>query len=845
MTYSQQVQEQTQSYNRNLDNYFGSITDNYRTEVANAGRFGEDLQAIGAGLKTLSTKLDQRRTELKKKADVNYTNRVLEMYANGEIDINTDPDATPEDLSDRIKAVTEEIRNGMPLEWGTKFLNVDDYQNRVVQSALISAKTANAVDDIKQIVTDRGFDVSNSSAIAGSVAAARTEWVAANLAGFDNDLVIKNVPELLKKSTKVSEGYQKANNIRNSVRIENELTVAAQTGTMSVSDIYAKAALTYTDKGVPRNAAQVNTFVNNLYKNIASQGRFVGAARRNYVEHKPSWGGGKTLGELKEGFIAELDTDTSKAQKEQVGNFLRNRETAAALDAQADFQEYEDLVATGNRPNDDWVALKQQQYRAKHGEADVSLYNRMWTSREVTSEQALQEIDGKYGFNGLIYDDEPLLKYLTQQQKDQLASRIQPSQAKQAQSKIEGNAVKIIDGELSANDKLRGSKPGFFSSRGEWIKQQAKRDFQDLFAEGKRMGLNDDQAYDRAIKTIKPEIKLGGKYDTYNTPYVDDLADRQFTEQTTRWFGMNPNRLPEAGEFEVPQAMLDYINKFEKGLIPNPTQLENISDRIPGVGPMDVAESFKAAAGEPFKLPKEEEAARSLGNLFPESRPLWKFPSPANTDQLGVQFGAYEHMSFNSPEVTHEAVQGRLQDDFGERMFVSIGLNEGTRTNDGGFTEAYRGHTDPGDQMRNRGTISASEGTPEEADKKWRGILSKTRREYKNVLVNMGIPIGSRNYQVMMFNILDLRVQAPAAVPDFVKQIPQIVAAGVSAETVGRARHDAYIDPRTGNLSTTFNVSPDNPRYSVDLLVDQMNRSMTILDNQRGSYTRERITNTI
>ena len=438
-----------------------------------------------------------------------------------------------------------------------------------------------------------------------------------------------------------------------------------------------------------------------------------------------------------------------------------------------------------------------------------------------------------------------MLKYLTQQQKDQLSSRIQPSQAKQAQSKIESNAVKIIDGELSANDKLRGSKPGFFSSRGEWIKQQAKRDFQDLFAEGKRKGLNDDDAYERAIKTIKPEIKLGGKYDTYNTPYVDDLADRQFTEQMTRWFGMNPNRLPEAGEFEVPQAMLDYINKFEKGLIPNPTQLENISDRIPGVGPMDVAESFKSAAGEPFKLPKEEEAARSLGNLFPESRPLWKYPSPANTDQLGVQFGAYEHMSFNSPEVTHEAVQGRLQDDFGERMFVSIGLNEGTRTNDGGFTKDYSGHKDPGDGKTNRGTISARSGTPEEADKEWRGILSKTRREYKNVLVNMGIPIGSKNYQVMMFNILDLRVQAPAAVPDFVKQIPQIVAAGVSAETVGRARHDAYIDPRTGNLSTTFAVDPNNPRYSVDLLVDQMNRSMTILDNQRGSYTRARITNTI
>ena len=109
MTYSQQVQEQTQSYNRNLDNYFGSITDNYRTEVANAGRFGEDLKAIGAGLKTLSTKLDERRTELQNKAKVTYYNKVLEGLANGTIkEINTDPLATPEDMADRIRAVTDE-----------------------------------------------------------------------------------------------------------------------------------------------------------------------------------------------------------------------------------------------------------------------------------------------------------------------------------------------------------------------------------------------------------------------------------------------------------------------------------------------------------------------------------------------------------------------------------------------------------------------------------------------------------------------------------------------------------------------------------------------------------------
>ena len=825
MTYSQQLQAQTESYNRNLDNYFGSVTDNYRTEVANAGRFGQDLQVIGAGLKTLSTKLEERRAELKKKADVNYTNRVLEMYANGEIDINTDPDATPEDISDRIKAVTEEIRNGMPLEWGTKFLNVDDYQNRVVQSALISAKTANAVDDIKQIVTDKGFDVSNSSAIAGSVAAARTEWVAANLTGFDNDLVIKNVPELLKKSTKVSEGYQKANNMRNSVRIENELTVAAQTGSMSVSEIYAKAALTYTDKGVPRNAAQVNDFVTNMYKNIASQGRFVGKARENYVTHKPSWGGGKTLGELKEGFVAELDTDTSKAQKEQVGNFLRGREVAAAQVAQDDFREYEELVATGNRPNDDWVALKLRQFREEHGEADASLYQRMFTDEEVLSDDALRQIKAKYKEKRIIYDDEPLLKYLTIEQRNNLGSIIQPATSKQAVNDLESRATRLIDARLSKEDKLAGAKPGLYNDKGEWIRNGAIDEYNRLFAEGKAMGLADDKAYERAIKTVLPDVGMGGTFDTLDQVYTNDTAARKFTEKVTRWVGTNANRLPDVGEIEVPKSMLDSIEKYQKGIIPVPPALTNLSDRIPGKGPADLAEILMSAGGRQFKLPEAEEAARTIRSVYPNGNSVYRkmsYVSPANSDQAGIELGSYP-LSYRSDEVLHPALQGNFEDN----MFVSIGLNEGTRTSDGGFTDAYFGHTDPGDGASNRGTVSARAGTPEEADQTWKGILNDTRSKYKNTLVNMGIPVGSDNYQVLMFNILDLRVQAPAAVPDFVDKIPLIIQSGVSAESIGAARADSYINPATGKLETTF-------KSYEDLLRDQMARSMTIVTGKRG-----------
>tara|TARA_R100000458_G_C8273899_1_gene248786 strand:- start:59 stop:2530 length:2472 start_codon:yes stop_codon:yes gene_type:complete len=823
MTYSQQVQEQTQSYNRNLDNYFGSITDNYRTEFANAGRFGQDLQVIGSGLKTLSTKLDERRTELQNKAKVTYYNKVLEGLADGTIkDINTDPLATPEDMADRIRAVTDEIRNGMPLEWGTNFLNVDDFQNRVVQQALIAAKTANSVEEIKQLVTDRGYDVSNNSSIAGSVAAARTEWVSQNFMGFDDDLVVKNIPNLLQNSQKITQGYQQANNMRNSVRIENELTVAAQTGSMTVSEIFAKAALTFTDKGKPRNAAQVNDFVNSIYKNIASQGRFVGDARRNYVEHKPSWGGGKTLGELKEGFVAELDTDTSKAKKEQVGNFLRGREVAAALDAQAVFEEYEDLVSTGNRPNNSWVALRLDEFRKTHGEADISLFNRMFTDEEVTSEQAKQMLDAKYKGKGIIYDDEPLLKYLTIQERNQYGSVIQPATNKQAVTELESRATRLIDSRLSKERNLAGAKPGLYNDKGEWIRNGAVDEYNRLFAEGKAMGLTDDKAYERAIKTVLPDVGMEGRFDTLDQLYTNDTAARRLTEKVTRWVGNNPKKLPDVGELEIPKSMLDQVELYQKGITPPPSFLTNISDRIPGVGPADLAEVFMADGGRKYKLPEAEEAARVIRSVYPSTFRKMSYGGPGPIDQAGIELGSYP-LTYRSDEVLHPALQGNFEDN----MFISIGLNEGTRTSDGGFTDAYFGHTDPGDGAANRGTVSARAGTPEEADQTWKGILKNTRNQYKNTLVDMGIPVGSNNYQVLMFNILDLRVQAPAAVPDFVAKIPQIIQSGVSAESVGAARADSYINPATGKLETTF-------RSYQDLLRDQMARSMTIVTGKRG-----------
>jgi len=162
-------------------------------------------------------------------------------------------------------------------------------------------------------------------------------------------------------------------------------------------------------------------------------------------------------------------------------------------------------------------------------------------------------------------------------------------------------------------------------------------------------------------------------------------------------------------------------------------------------------------------------------------------------------------------------------------MFLAIGINEGTRRADGGFNEAYYGHTDPGDQKWNRGTVSARAGTPEQADNTWMNKLANTQRQYEPQLKTFGLTQGSGQYNDILFNILDLTVQAPAAVPDFVKQIPQLITQGITPQSIGRARANAFFNPRTGKLEAS-GFGNNFQR----LLQDQVSRAGTFRLKRRG-----------
>ena len=143
-------------------------------------------------------------------------------------------------------------------------------------------------------------------------------------------------------------------------------------------------------------------------------------------------------------------------------------------------------------------------------------------------------------------------------------------------------------------------------------------------------------------------------------------------------------------------------------------------------------------------------------------------------------------------------------------FFVAIGIAEGTRTPNGGYTQNYYGHEDPGDKNRNIGTVSGGrngEASPQQVDRNWMSILTRAQIKYAPILQKFGITNGTQGYNRMMFNLLDLRVQAPAAVPDLIKKLPEMIRSGLSVESIAKARSDSFFTP-SGRLDAPgFNNS--------------------------------------
>lgn len=225
---------------------------------------------------------------------------------------------------------------------------------------------------------------------------------------------------------------------------------------------------------------------------------------------------------------------------------------------------------------------------------------------------------------------------------------------------------------------------------------------------------------------------------------------------------------------------------------------QNVGEQLIGGALNLLVGAAPAAAGEmPGRAPQKQQPAQTIGlENIPILAELMKLPGRAGRS-LAVSTPVLPQTSAAAPV---KPVPLAINNDM-HPLFVAIGINEGTRTANGGYTKAYHGHRDPGNGAWNVGTVSGQQGgSPQTSDQRWAGILTQTSASVVPILVRAGLSRNSAGFHRVLFNVLDLKVQAPAAVTDFVKRLPQVINQGVTIEAIAKARADSFINPATGRL---------------------------------------------
>ena len=162
-------------------------------------------------------------------------------------------------------------------------------------------------------------------------------------------------------------------------------------------------------------------------------------------------------------------------------------------------------------------------------------------------------------------------------------------------------------------------------------------------------------------------------------------------------------------------------------------------------------------------------------------------------------------------------------------LCVAIGMAEGTRSANGGRTEAYNEHRDPAKAKMNQGTFSYQHGArnAQEADQKQLQELRRFRPQYEEACRKAGIDPGNKLVAAACFDLYNQAPKAATGKGGLLDQLPALAKKGLTEENLAKARKDSFFDPDLGKFDTTF------PRIKA-LADDQTRRMAALADKVQG-----------
>ena len=800
---------------------------------------------------SVAGKLAERKKYLIEQSKLKLYNEGLLVHAQG--GLVGPADDSPEEIAaynQRIEQAFQARQAGKPVEFGHKILNIGEHDRRHFEQGLMAGVASQQNTIMQQIIRDEKLPTGTERELAGSMSTAFSKYLQRNVMPFDERVVLSAMPTLHKNFLKLKQQYTSANNIRNS-----EITLQRTKSEFGLGLIDYSQSLRLLQgvvnpkNGKNYNSADANKIMVDHLKNLAKQGALSRAVEDNYFSFKPSWGGGKTVAELKPDLYNEIQSLKIDYQSNKADTATKRAAREAAADADAIMRQYYEKLEAGARPDDAWQELQLDEWRQKHVGQDEGWLATLITQEEFTQIEKFENAEGIAERDGYIIDTHPDLKGLTANQRNALSPFIKSETEVKEIDREKGFAEKRIDAVIKTIPSSYGTDTKEFTDQGIVLKQNALRRLDELIATKVGQG----ETYQDAIQNSAQEIvdtivtvdDKGRKvpnpeFDTYKNNRVDTSAFRQDLARIGRAMLDTPLNALTPGQYEIPKDVVTHLERQAKGLEKRDHPfIQSLADLDPRMSVMDVQRWMHKNLSTPYKPEPLNEAFEQMSFADPSLRNVFA-GGPAQAAQMQIKTGN-TLLTFGHIEAIHPALRASAEDPY----YHAIGINEGNLDQQGRPTIHYGGHTDPGDNARNIGIFSASSSrqstkfnTPEEADAYHKARLETVRQKYRPVLGSYGVPMTTDDYHLFMFNILDLHIQAPAAVPDFVKGLQTVINLGLKGEelveAVGYQRARAYINPRTGRLETSFKSFEDLQR-------DQTDRAGTILSGQRGVRTRRNL----
>ena len=663
MTYSSQFARNTNIYNQGLQSSFDSIRANYRTELANASRAGENLQIFGSLAQSAGSELAKRKEELTKRAKTRMAVAAMKLMAQPGFEV-PGRDSTPEEQAEYNRLLDTAIREtnaGRSIEFGEKILGVSAKQRQFLEQGILNQRLANVDSILRNQINEQQLPIASSSEIAQSVAFVTTNFINDNLTDLDEDAVLQASAKLYQASAKLRGEYQSVVDLNLSFQREQNIAGSLASGSISYDQAVKEAKFTVNPKtGKLRTNREVHEHLYTTMKSLADNNALSESAIESYASSRV--GGNKTNLELRPDKVYALQDAIIKGQIADI-DFVEDQ-----IEAEATARKREILTSYQNLlQNNQYFSPEQEQqllsdFQIRFPGESTEFFKEIMNTAEMQQNDLMEAVQEKIDQYGTITANDRHYSALTPDNQASFSGKVYEVKYADEIKEVESNLSDSIN-ELMAQVTDEAGLQGTLSYMEG---RAARRAFDFAKEELRKRVITQGQAPSTVFEDVMDLVEKKTQQDSGEfgafTKFDRPKDTRQLSAQLSNLIGSYPNGIPQE---QIPDNydLRKHLDRFGKGMEidhhPVVNSIYNLSEGQ--YTKYQIADKLhEAYYGKPMKAPDVESEYQSIPKSDPTWRLLTRNPNRISNNQVriplqGESFQARQYLNPSlGPQIDEE-----------------------------------------------------------------------------------------------------------------------------------------------------------------------------------------------